>query len=128
MYIHSLNLCSNIIIVRDLNLADANWDTYTGISDFTQDFCEAVFDLQQVNQPSHRKRNILDFILTNQANVTNISTLPTLPPGFKSDHCIITFDLCSIPTNEDTNNLKPYPICNYDKADWVNSYEYYNKF
>ena len=130
-YIHSLNLCSNIIIVGDLNVADANWDTYTGISGFTQDFCEAIFELnllQLVNQPTHRKGNILDFIFTNQANVTNISTLPTLPCGFKSDHCIITFDLCSIPTNEDTKNLKPYPIYNYDKANWENMNEYITNF
>ena len=62
-YIHSLNLCSsNIIIVGDLNLADANWDTYTDLSGFTKDFCEAVFELnllQLVNQPTHRKGNII---------------------------------------------------------------------
>ena len=48
-YIHSLSFISNIIIVGDLNLPDANWDTYTGISSFTKDFCEAVFDLTYCN-------------------------------------------------------------------------------
>ena len=130
-YIHSLNSCSNIIILGDLNLPDANWDNYTGSSCFTQDFCEAVFDLnllQLVNQPTHRKGNILDVILTNQTNVTNISTLPTLPCGLKSDHFITMFDLSGLPTNEDTKNLKPYPTYNYDKADWENMNEYIINF
>lgn len=68
-YLQSLNPCGKIIIVGDLNLPGANWDTYTGVSSFTQDFCEIAFNLnlmQLINQPTHRKRNILDVILTNQ--------------------------------------------------------------
>ena len=127
-YIHFLNSrsCSNITILGDLNLPDSNWDTYTGSSYFTQDFCEAVFELnllQLVNQPTHRKRNILDVILTNQTNVTNIYTLLTLPCGLKSDHFIIIFDLSNLPTNEDTKNFTPYPI-----YDWENMNEYITNF
>ena len=130
-YIHSLSSNSNIIIVRDLNLPDVNWDTYTGISSFTQDFCEAVFDLnllQLVNKPTHRKGNILDVILTNQANITNVSTLSDLPCGLKSDHFIITCDIISRPTHEDTKNHKSYPIYNFDKANWEVMNEYLTNF
>ena len=57
-YLYSLRSCSNIIIIGDLNLPNANWDCYTGVSGFTQDFCEIIFDLnllQLVKEPTHRE-------------------------------------------------------------------------
>ena len=130
-YLHSLSSCSNIIIVGDLNLPDANWDIYTGLSSFTQEFCEAAFDLnllQLVNKPTHRGENILDIILTNQPNITNVSILSVLPCSLKSDHFIINFDITSTPTHEVTENHKSYPIYNYDRADWDAMNDYLTNF
>ena len=74
--------------------------------------------MQLVNKPTHRGGNILDIILTNQPNITNISVLSALPCSLKSDHFIINFDITSTPTHKATENHKSYPIYNYDKADW----------
>ena len=95
-YLQSLNSLSNIIIIGDLNLPDANWDAYTGESSFTQYFCEKAFNLnlmQLVNKPTHRRGNILDIILTNQSNITDITIHSVLPHSLRSDHYVITFNV-----------------------------------
>lgn len=70
MIYHDLanNSVTNIIILGDFNLADINWNTFTGKFPMSQQFCEMIFDFglcQLINFPTHNKGNILDLLITN---------------------------------------------------------------
>ena len=65
-----VQLCDDhhVITLGDFNLPDVNWLTMSSSSELSPTFCDFVCDLglvQLVNEPTHKKGNILDLILTN---------------------------------------------------------------
>ena len=63
--LHSFS--SNLIVLGDFNTSDINWNSLSGQSPFSTDFCDAIFDLnlhQLIEEPTHIAGNILDPILT----------------------------------------------------------------
>ena len=91
-------LCSssaNVIIAGDFNLPDINWFSLTGMSFFSKLFCEFVFDnnlFQHVDSPTHVKGNILDIVLSNTSNVSNLF-VDSLNHLLNTDHYIIGFNI-----------------------------------
>ena len=66
-YLSSLDSTKNIVIIGDLNLPDADCNTYSGCSTISDEFTELAFNLnltQFVTGPSHRAGNTLDIALT----------------------------------------------------------------
>ena len=52
----------------DFNVPDINWSTLVGSTQFSNHFCDLVFDLnlsQLVDSPTHRQGNVLNLVLTN---------------------------------------------------------------
>ena len=68
-YIGTLkDLTGHLILLRDFNVGDINWDSLCGQSPFSTDFCDTVFNLsltQMIEEPTHVAGNILDLVLTN---------------------------------------------------------------
>jgi len=117
--LHSIS--SNLFVLGDFNTSDINWNSLSGYSPFSSDFCDAIFDLnlhQLIDEPTHIAGNILDVILTNAPeNISNL-TIDNKPPlSIPSDHFIISFDYLSIPNNNDNSvqrNVYNFSKGNYD--------------
>ena len=61
--------CLPTIVVGDFNLPDINWETLSGGTSISNQFCEQVFDLnmnQLVDQPTHMQGNTSTRCGTNQ--------------------------------------------------------------
>ena len=84
-------LCSssaNVIIAGDFNLPDINWFSLTGMS-FFSNVNLLTFDnnlFQHVDSPTHVKGNILDIVLSNTSNVSNLF-VDSLNHLLNTDHC-----------------------------------------
>ena len=56
------------MLLGDFNLPDIDWNTLSGTSVISNQFCDFVFDTglcQLINEPTHVHGNILDLLLTN---------------------------------------------------------------
>jgi len=62
-YLGSINSSTNIILTGDLNLPDADWNTYSGNTPISDAFAELFYSsnlCQLVDVPTHIAGNILD--------------------------------------------------------------------
>jgi len=88
-------LSTSVFILGDFNLPDINWDTLTGISTISNNFCDCIFEsnlTQLVESPTHQCGNILDLVLTNSPeHVLHLSVHPREYQCITSDHHLITF-------------------------------------
>ena len=82
-----------LIILGDFNFLDIVWDTLSGHSPNSNQFCDMIFQAnlsQLIDGPTHIHGNILDLLLTNMED--NIYQLQILPDHLLlSDHYSITF-------------------------------------
>ena len=92
-YISDLsNNSDKVIIIGDFNFPDIDWDSLSGNSPTSNQFCELLFKTGLCQLIDTLTHNILDLLLTNlddnicDANVHSISFL-------QSDHFDITFSL-----------------------------------
>ena len=87
----------NIVLVGDFNLPDVDWSTLSASTDFSNQFCDLVFQhnlLQLVNNPTHVCGNILDLVLTNSDDIiTSLSVDPIMSPHLQSDHFRVSFNI-----------------------------------
>lgn len=94
---HLLSLNQKTVILGDFNLPDINWESLSGSSPQSHNFCDLIFKYnitQFVTLPTHTKGNILDLILSNDPDLVHdlsIDSSNSLPPS--SDHFKITFGL-----------------------------------
>ena len=71
-----------ILLIRDINLLDVDWNTYNGCSLIADDFAEIAYNhnlIQCVVGPTHSAGNTLDIALTNFNSLHHIDTLTSLP-------------------------------------------------
>ena len=65
-FLHSLSSYScSVILMDDFNIPDVNWSTLTESNHFSNQFCDANFDLnltQIIDLPIHVHGNILDLV------------------------------------------------------------------
>ena len=68
-FLNSTNIGSvNLIVLGDFNTPDIDWNTLSGVSPVSRQFCDLIFDSelsQLINCPTHIHGNILDLLLTN---------------------------------------------------------------
>ena len=60
------NASDKLIILGDFNFPDIDWDTMTGHSPISNQFCDIVFETglcQLIETPTHSHGNILDLVL-----------------------------------------------------------------
>ena len=122
------NQSNNLIIFRDFNFSDINWDALYAQSALSNQFCDIVFDqnlTQLIDQPIHINGNILDLILTNAENlIHNVSVHFTPSFLISSDHFLITFDIAS---GLSTLSKKPLQtFWNYTRGDYTGLCTYLN--
>jgi len=120
-YFKSLNTMSNnLVLLGDFNLNDINWNSLSGQSHFSSEFCDVTYDLnlqQLVEEPTHIAGNILDLVLTNvPEKVSNLTVNTKSPYPIPSDHFIITFDYLTHPNGVD--NPPPSNIYNFFKGNY----------
>ena len=86
-------------MVGDFNLPDVDWSTLSASTDFSNQFCDLVFQhnlLQLVNNPTHVCGNILDLVLTNSDDmITSLSVDPIMSPHLQSDHYRVSFNIAT---------------------------------
>lgn len=127
---------SNVLIMGDFNLPDINWDSLSGSSVNSKNFCDFIFNFnltQLIAHPTHRKGNILDLVISNTPEVVD-NLLINKHPSLDTDHFMISFDLkrghlvpksCSseaIPvySKTDMEGLSNY-LLDYDFSSFFNS-------
>uniref|UniRef100_A0A1X7UTN7 Uncharacterized protein n=1 Tax=Amphimedon queenslandica TaxID=400682 RepID=A0A1X7UTN7_AMPQE len=77
---------------------DMNWGTLVGVSIFSKQLCDVVFDKdlsQLVQSPTHIKGGILD-VLTNCKSIVSIMTVASHSPVGCDDFAVI-LRLCGAP-------------------------------
>jgi len=118
------NTTDRLIILGNFNFLDIDWDSLSGHSPVSDQFCNLVFQsslTQLVNLPTHNQDNILDLVLTNLED--NISDLLVHSiPLLSSDYLNITFLL----TTYIMMSPKPttYFTFNYSKGDYQGLHDY----
>ena len=125
-FLRSLSLENDLILLGDFNYPDIDWNSYSGSSSQSSDFCDLISELnlrQLVVSPTHRAGNILDLILTNNDQIIHdIVVYNTLPSDLSSDHFIILFEVLL------TRIPQVGPPCtstyNYSKANWIDMINY----
>ena len=84
---------NTVLISGDCNLPDICWFSITGLSSFSNSFCEFVYKhnlAQLITCPTHIKGNTLDLVLTNfTGSISNMDVRPS-HPLICSDHHIIS--------------------------------------
>ena len=129
-YLNSLDGSKNTIIIGDLNLPDADWNTYSSCSPLTDEFMDLSFNLnlsQLVVGPTHCAGNTLDVVLANFDDLCHIGTYKDLPAGLTSDHYIIILSIeQSIHKRAKINTVK----FDYNHANWddINLFLYHYDF
>ena len=110
------------------NFPDIDWDSLSGNSPTSNQFCELLFETglcQLIDTPTHNHGNILDLLLTNlddsicDANVVSVHSIPFL----QSDHFDITFSL-STKVSELSRQTTAYFTFNYSRGDYEGLYEH----
>ena len=85
-----------VLIFGNFNMPDVNWSTLKGVLAASNRFCDMVFNfnlVQLMNSPTHNCGNVLDLVLTD--NAENITNLTVHSPEYQctpSDHYLITFE------------------------------------
>ena len=110
-----------IFIVGDLNLSSVSWPI-TEDSQFTDGIDKLFIDSfrelglhQFITEPTHRKNNTVDLLLTNSESL--ISNINILPNKYicNSDHYTISFE---VKTNVKHKKVPKRKILNFKKANW----------
>jgi len=117
------NISEDLILLGDFNLLNIDWDTMSGSTPQSTEFCDFLFELnleQLITTATHITGNILDVILTNTSIINEIQVITPLPCGLSSDHYLVHFSLST------TDCLKKFYHLVYDhtKANW-DGYVYY---
>ena len=106
-----------LIILGDFNFPDIDWDTLSGHSPNSNQFCDMIFQAnlsQLIDGPTHIHGNILDLLLTNMED--NIYQLQIFPDHLLlSDHYNITFQVSTCYTSSKSTS---YLSFNYTKGDY----------
>ena len=91
-----LNSSDKLIVLGDFNFPDIDWNTLSGNSPVSNQFCDLIFRTglsQLINVPTHNHGNILGLLLTNfDDNISHF--LNYSDPLLQSDHYDIKF-LCT---------------------------------
>ena len=78
-FLNSTNIGSvNLIILGDFNIPDIDWNTLSGFSPVSRQFCDLVFDSglsQLINCTTHIHGNILDLLLTNSEELIQCTSV-----------------------------------------------------
>ena len=106
-------------------MPDIDWSTLAGSSTSSTNFCGFIFqsNLEQlVTCPTHKYGNVLDIILTDNAdNIVDLTVHPLEYQCISSYHHLITLAICC-------KNIIPKPVTketfNYAKGDYVGLNEY----
>ena len=118
--LHTLNSNDHLLLLGDLNFPDVNWSTLTGHTPLSTYFCGLIFEFnldQLIMEPTHKRGNLLDVILTNTNCIDNISVRTTPPFGLSSDHYLINFSLNF--THEVESFSHPcQSVLDFSHADW----------
>ena len=127
-YLSSLDSTKNILLIGDLNLPDADWETYSGHSLMTDDFVEMAYNhnlIQHVTGSTHRDGNTLDIALSNLDGIQHLETYTSLPSNLSSDHYMITFLI-------EYTFSKPAMKCkskfDYNKANWEDMNQFLSQY
>ena len=113
-----LNDSGKLIVLGDFNFPDIDWDTLSGHSPVSNQFCDLMFRTglsQLINVPTHNHGNILDLLLTNLDDYINhLQIYPD--PLLQSDHYIMTFSIyISVTTS---SKSAAYFTFNFSKGDY----------
>ena len=100
----------------DFNFPDINWDTLSGHSIASNQFCDLIFQAglhQLINVPTHKHGNTLDLLFTNLED--NINDLQINSDShLQSDHYNITY---TVTTNIiDNSKFVPYITFNFSRV------------
>ena len=86
-----------MLITRDFNFPDIDWNNWTAKNNYSADFLECLrenFLHQMVESPTRVRNNkepsTLDLVLVNDNN--NIGSIEYLDPVGASDHCVLKFE------------------------------------
>lgn len=111
-----------VVIMGDFNFSGINWDNMDGSNIRENKFIECVQDnfLTQHVQQATRGHNVLDLVITSEENL--IENLEVKEPFGTSDHCIITWDLITLKT--DQTNKGSQKFYNYFRADYAKIIEW----
>lgn len=127
-YLNSLDSTKNILLIGDLNLPDADWETYSGHSLMTDDFVEMAYNhnlIQHVTGSTHRDGNTLDIALSNLDSIQHLETYASLPSNLSSDHYMITFLI-------EYTFSKPAMKCkskfDYNKTNWEDMNQFLSQY
>ena len=113
-----LNDSGKLIVLGDFNFPDIDWDTLSGHSPVSNQFCDLMFWTglsQLINVPTHNHGNILDLLLTNlDEYINHLQIYPD--PLLQSDHYIITFSISISVTT--SSKSATYFTFNFSKGDY----------
>ncbi len=118
--IHTLPTQDDVILLGDFNAPDANWSTFSANSAFSTSLCDALLSqnfMQMVSQPTHKKGNTLDLILTNAPFRLGNICVVRRERFLQSDHYPVTADLYSTSTSQSHLNTKPNEPAQLNYAD-----------
>jgi len=112
---------THVLLLGDFNFTDIEWNTLSGQSYISQQFCDLIFDLGLDHLPTHNKGNILDLLLTNMEDSIDSIKVHSTSPLLISYHYSITFNLLlnKLPTKKTT-----YYSYNYYKGDYQGLYDH----
>lgn len=120
--LHSIS--DELIILGDFNFPGIDWDTLSGYSPVSNQFCDLVFQTslsQLINTPTHIHGNILDLLLTNLEN--RICHLQVHTDSYlQSDHYNITFSVAT--TVVTSSNPITYFTFNYSRGDYLGLHDH----
>ena len=109
----------------DFNIPDVNWSTLSGSHHFSNQFCEAIFNLnliQLIDLPTHVHGNILDLIFVNPEYSLSSLHVHTQQSCFSnSDHYLISF---SIPHDTKFSKGTSLHVYDYLKGDYQGLCDY----
>ena len=97
VFLNSANISSaNLILFGDFNTPDVNWNTLSGVSPVSYQFCDIIFDSglsQLINYPTHTHGNILYLLLTNFEDLVQCISVDSHSSFLSSHHHSITFKI-----------------------------------
>ena len=124
-FLNNANISStNLILLGDFNIPDIDWNTLSGVSPVSQQFCDLIFDSalsQLINCPTHIHGNILDLLLTNSEDVIQCITVDPQSSSLLPDYYSITF---KIAFSKPPTKTSCYYSFNYSKGNYDDLHEY----